>query len=103
MNLGELQIPKIDVEPFAFIHDFQTRIYVQYAGIVEKSEAGRAVVEALTNDQRVTVLSDKMISTGSGARRFEIKTLAMWFLWCANEFGLKPPKITSILFLIPMK
>jgi len=81
VNLGKLQIPKIDIEPFAFIHDFSTRTYVQYAEILGKSTEGRDVVEALTNDQRVIALSDRMISSGNTSSRFEIKTLAMWFLW----------------------
>lgn len=87
MNLGELQIPKIEIEPFAFVHDYQTRLFVQYADIVEKTDLGKALVQALTSDQRVINLGNKMISRGSGAQRFEVKTLAMWCLWCANEFG----------------
>lgn len=92
MQLGELKIPKIEIDPFAFIHNFQTRALIQYAGIVEKTEAGRASVQMLSEDPRVIALNGTMISAGSSAERFEIKTLAMWFLWCVNEYGLESAK-----------
>jgi hypothetical protein len=99
MQLGELRIPKINIEPFPFIHDFQTHVYVQYADIVEKTEVGRAVVKLLSEDPRVIALNGKMISRGSSAQIFEIKTLAMWFLWCANEYGLDKAKTHLDSFL----
>jgi hypothetical protein len=92
MQLGDLNVPKIEIEPFSFIHDFQTRVYVQFGDIVEKTEVGRAVVKALAEDPHVIALKSKMISRGSGAQIFEIKTLAMWFLWHANEHGLENAK-----------
>lgn len=92
MQLGDLNIPKIEIESFSFIHNFETRVYVQFADLVEKTEVGRAVVKALTEDPRVIALTGKMITCGGGARRFEIKTLAMWFLWHANEHGLEKAK-----------
>ncbi len=87
MQLGKLQIPKLNIEPFAFVHDFQTRLFLQYVNIVEKTEVGKTLVEAFSNDSRVKALESKMISHGSGGRTFDVKTLAMWFLWCANEYG----------------
>ena len=87
MQPGKLNIQKIEIEPFAFIHDFQTRTFVQYAAIVEKSENGRSVVKMLSEDRRVIDLQGKMISRGSGTQSFEIKILAMWFLWCTNEYS----------------
>src|SRR5436190_1687410 len=99
MQLGELQIPKIDIEPFAFIHDFQTRLFVQYSEIVEKTDAGRQVTATLRSDPRVISLEGRMISRGSGAQRFEVQTLAMWFLWHANQFGLAHAKENLESFL----
>ncbi len=89
MGLGKLSIPKIEIEQFAFVHDLQTRVYLQYADFVRNTEVGRKTVQKFTKDQRVTDLNDKMISRGSGAQRFEIETLAMWFLWHANEVGVE--------------
>lgn len=89
MQHGKLQFPKLNIEPFSFVHDFQTRLFLQYINIVEKTDVGNKVVEMLSNDSRVKILEGKMISRGSGAHAFEVKTLAMWFLWCANEFGLE--------------
>ncbi len=81
MHWGELKIPKINVEPFAFIDDFQTRVTVQYADIIEKTDVGHSVVQLLSEDPRVTALNGKMISYGKGANLFHIRALAMWFLW----------------------
>ena len=78
--------PKLKIEPFSFVHDFQVRLYLQFVEIVEKTDLGKQTVESLKNDPRVVELGDKMISRGSGAQKFEVETLAMWFLWCANEF-----------------
>jgi hypothetical protein len=88
MKLGELNLPEIELERFIFIHNYQTKLFVQYAEIIEKTEIGRRIVEILSDDPRVQELPGKLISHGSGAQLFEIKTLGMWFLWFANKFGL---------------
>ncbi len=88
MQVGELNIPKIEIEPFSFVHDFHTRIYDQYAEMLEKTELGKSIVKTLSEDPRVIALEDKMLSRGDGAARFAITTLAIWFLWCANENGV---------------
>jgi len=87
MNLGELDIPKIKIEPFLFINDYQNRLFIQYFDIIENTEFGKSLVQALANNQKVINLSDKMISWGSSSQRFEVKTLAMWYIWSKNEFG----------------
>ncbi len=87
MNLGELDIPKIKVEPFLFINDYQTRLFIQYFDIIENTEFGKSLVQILKKDKKVISLSDKMISWGNSAQKFEAKTLAMWYIWSANEFG----------------
>lgn len=92
MNIGEINIPKIEIEPYPFIHDYQTRTYLQYANIIEKEVIGHSIVGMLNEDPRVIDMKGKMISRGSGAQIFEVKTLAMWFLWCANEHGLENAK-----------
>jgi len=99
IKIEELKIPKINLEQFSFIPDFQTRVFVQYADIVEKTDVGRKAVQMLSEDPRVISLNGKMISHGSGAQMFEIKTLAMWFLWCANEYGLENANTRLDLFL----
>jgi hypothetical protein len=88
MKLGELNLPEIELERFIFIHNYQTKLFVHYAEIIENTEIGRNIVEILSSDPRVQELSGKLISFGSGAQLFEIKTLGMWFLWFANKFGL---------------
>ncbi|MBD2596858.1 hypothetical protein H6G74_21350 [Nostoc spongiaeforme FACHB-130] len=89
MRLGELNLPEIELERFVFIHDYQTKLFVQYAEIIENTEIGREIVKILSADPRVEELTGKMISRGSGAQTFEIKTLGMWFIWFANRVGLE--------------
>lgn len=88
MKLGELNLPEIELERFVFIHDYQTKLFVQYVEIIETTEIGSNVVEILSSDPRVQELVGKMLSCGSTAGQFEIKTLGMWFLWLANKLGL---------------
>jgi len=87
MALGHLNIPKPELERFSFTHDIQTRLYLQYSGLIESADIGKRVLSALESDPRVINLKDHMISKGSSASRFEPKLLAMWFLWAINEFG----------------
>lgn len=87
MELGHLNIPKPELERFSFTHDIQTRLYLQYSGLIESTDIGKRVLSLLESDPRVMNLEGHMISKGSSASRFEPKVLAMWFLWAINEFG----------------
>lgn len=89
INLDKFKIPKINIEKYNFIPGIQTRLFLQYSNIVKKTEVGQTVVEYLKRDKRVKALEGKMISSGSSAGSFELNTLAMWFLWCANENGIE--------------
>lgn len=89
MRLGELNLPEIELERLVFIHDYQTKLFVQYAEIIEKTEIGRNIVKILSSDPRVEELAGKLISHGSGVQQFEVKTLGMWFLWFSNRVGLE--------------
>jgi hypothetical protein len=88
MKLGELNLPEIELERFVFIHDYQTKLFVQYAEIIEKTEIGSRIIEILSRDPRVQGLAGKMIFSGGSIQGFEIKTLGMWLLWFANKVGL---------------
>jgi hypothetical protein len=99
MKLGELNLPEIELERFVFIHDYQTKLFVQYAEIIEKTEIGSKIVEILSSDPRVQELTGKMLSRGSGAQQFEVKTLGMWFLWFANKVGLGAAEEALNIFL----
>lgn len=87
MKLGHLNLPKPEIERFSFVHDIQTRLYLQYSSLIESTEIGKQVLSALEADPRVRGLDGKMISKGSSASGFEPRVLAMWFLWAVNEFG----------------
>ncbi|MEC5399620.1 hypothetical protein [Uliginosibacterium sp. H1] len=87
MELGHLKIPKPALEQFSYIPDIETRLFVQYHEIISSTAQGKAILSALEADPRVADLEGQMILKGSSARRFDPTTLAMWFLWAANEIG----------------
>jgi hypothetical protein len=87
MPLGEINIEKVEIEPVAFVENYQTRLYLQYASIISKTEMGKQLVKRLDDDPRVAALKGKQLSRGSSAETFQTSTLAMWFLWYANENG----------------
>jgi len=99
MNLGHLNIPKPKMENVSFVHDIQTQLYLQYSRLIEIGTPGSSVLKALEEDPRVRSLEGSMISKGSSASRFEIRTLAMWFLWAANEFGYEVAESNLNTFL----
>lgn len=101
MDIGHLNIPKPEMEKVAFVHDIQTRLYLQYSRLIENEGPGAKVLKALEEDPRVQALNGHMISRGSSASRFEIKTLAMWFLWAINEYGHEVAEYNLNRFLNP--
>ena len=99
MNIGHLNIPKPEMEKVAFVHDIQTRLYLQYSKLLENEGYGKKILKVFEEDQRVKALEGHMISSGSGASRFETKTLAMWFLWAINEYGNEIAELNLNRFL----
>lgn len=99
MEIGHLNIPKPELERFSFTHDIQTRLYLQYSEIIESTDIGKQVLNALESDPRIIELEGHMISKGSSASRFETKVLAMWFLWATNEFGQEVAEENLNVFL----
>ncbi|MFJ5538986.1 hypothetical protein [Vreelandella titanicae] len=89
LELGHLNIPKPELERFSFTHDIQTRLYLQYSEIIERTDIGKQAFSKIESDPRVIGLEGHMISKGSSASIFEPTVLAMWFLWAINEFGQK--------------
>lgn len=55
-----------------------------FSALLDTKE-GKELVSRLEQDRRVNELNGKMISSGSGASRFDVKNLAMWFLWLWNR------------------
>lgn len=87
MNLGQLNIPKLEIDRFPLNHDITTKLFLQYIGFIEKTEAGQEILSLIDADPRVTEIKGAMLSTGNGAQRVDSKSLAMWFAWRANEVG----------------
>lgn len=72
---------KINHTPYEF------RLASHYEKIVQDNPIGRQVVQELSKDNQLRELVSKNISWGDGHGGFEIKTMAMWFIWYANKFG----------------
>ncbi len=87
MEIGRLQIPRPEIDEVASVDDRLTQLYLGYSRLIENEEVGTQVLAALGEDPRVQALDGYMISNGNNATRFEIKTLAMWFLWAIHEYG----------------
>ncbi|MBI5643349.1 MAG: hypothetical protein HY954_07740 [Deltaproteobacteria bacterium] len=87
-ELDEPISPKTNIKIFADTIGFQSRVSIQYSKILN-TEVGQKILKIFNNDSRILSLNGKMISRGSGGRIFEVSHLAMWFLWCVNEYGKK--------------
>ncbi|WP_203249973.1 HEPN domain-containing protein [Cysteiniphilum marinum] len=86
-ELGFLHIPKLKLEKISFENDINTRLYLQYYGLIKNNKIGKQTLLRLEQDNRVKELQGKMISQGQSAHQFNTENLAMWFLWAHNEFG----------------
>lgn len=86
---GHLGIPKIELEELSFQHSFQIRSYSVHSQFVRSTDFGKDLLNRLSGDPRVIALNGQMVSSGTGAGAFQIETLAIWFVWCANSYGEK--------------
>jgi hypothetical protein len=41
------------------------------------------------SDERLKALNGRLVSTGSGGHAFDFERLLVWYVWCANEYGLE--------------
>lgn len=86
-ELGALGLPKLSIDEVSFSTDYEARLAQLYFPVLEKMPIGKQVIVDLSRDSRVLALSDKMIACGMVRVRFQIKMLALWYLWYANEYG----------------
>lgn len=87
--IGQLGLPKIELEAMSFQHSFQTRSFLVHIQFLKNTGYGKDLLKRFSNDPRVIALEGQMVSSGSSAGRFEIETLAVWFVWCTNSYGEK--------------
>src|SRR5688572_24168458 len=86
-QVGELGFAKVQFQKVAVPNDFAMRLYIYYHRILDQTEIGKEVLRTLTSDARVQALEGAMLLRGNGSHLFDVGNLAMWFLWCANEYG----------------
>ncbi|MCA9499604.1 MAG: hypothetical protein KC588_10460, partial [Nitrospira sp.] len=87
MHIGHLNVPKPELNDEAIFHDSWLKLYLHYSRQIENEGPGVIALKALEEDPRAQALQGQYISRGSGASIFEIKKLAIWYLWAAHEFG----------------
>ena len=87
MHIGHLNVPKPEMNDETFFHDIWRKLYLHYSRQIENEGPGAIVLKALEEDPRAQGLQGQLISYGNRASIFEIKKLAMWYLWAAHEFG----------------
>lgn len=85
--LGQLGLPKIELEADSFQRSFKARSFWVHMQFLDNTDFGKSILKRLSEDPRVIALDGQMVSHGNGAGKFEIATLAVWFIWCANSHG----------------
>jgi len=97
---GHLGLGKdsFDAESYPRLDSLGIRAWRAFGPLLE-NEAGTKFLQQLSSDVRVSNLEGKMISGGTNAARFEIKNLAMWYLWLLNRSGKQKADIAIERFL----
>ena len=85
MQKGRLNLPRIRFTPAPINTDH--RSYSQPYREALESAIGQAAVKRLKSDNRIISLVGQTVPHGNGSWTVDIETLAMWSLWCANEYG----------------
>ena len=88
MEVGKIGLPRIVVDGLlSYAHSYSTQVSLQFGRAVTDTELGREVMQKLRANKSVEALDGTMVKCGNFATRFDIKKLAAWWLWRANEGG----------------
>lgn len=96
---GKLGLPVVELKLMNSAHDYSTKLSIEYSDCIEKTTLGQKILAKLKADLRVSQLEGEMLSRGSGAGIFDVKNLAKWFLWHANNVGQELAAVDLELFL----
>lgn len=96
---GKLGLPVVELKRMNSAHDYSTKLFIEYSDCIENTKLGQEVLAKLKADPRLSCLEGEMLSRGSGAGIFDVKNLAQWFLWHANNVGQELAVIDLELFL----
>jgi hypothetical protein len=101
LGVGQISLPIIGIhEPSLSGGEFSREIHQVFWKAINETEIGRSIVARLNSDERVKLLNQQMISSGSGASRMDgPNQLAMWWLWHANNVGEEKANIDLEHFL----
>jgi len=78
VDLGFLNIPRFEKSVERYQH---------FKKLVNELEEGRHVLAQIKNDYRMAALNGQMISEGFGSGTCLPESIAMWWIWRANEVG----------------
>jgi hypothetical protein len=98
MNTGHLNIQKLEMNKFPYSHDIETNHHILYFRVINVG-FGKNILEKLEADPRVQALSGTMLNNGLSATSFNVRNLAMWFLWAINEYGTESAEFYLNKFL----
>ena len=88
VEFGQLGFPKVRVNPNPSYSDrWDYRVTGFYSSLVERSDIGKNVYKRFQADRRLSVWDGEQLSRGVYAYRLDLKFLAAWWLWRANEAG----------------
>ncbi len=100
MELGKVGLPRITADALtSSSNDYTLRLFHIFYNALDSTEHGQEILLRLQASDDVAALKDVMIRRGGGATRFDIKTLAAWWLWRANEVGTSQADCDLEVFL----
>lgn len=70
-----------------------------YLKLVENTEEGKQLVEAIANDSRAQALANVWIPCKGGFRTFTPHSMAEWILWYADHYGIERAAHASDTYL----
>lgn len=90
MEIGRIGLPRVVVnEHPSSVNDYSIRVFLTFNKALEETEIGRQVLHKLQASDNAAALDGTMIKRGNYATGFDVKRLAAWWLWRANEVGQK--------------
>jgi len=104
MKTGKLGLPISSVESGSpSFNNFMAEELSIVRQAIDKIPYVVSLKHSLNRDPRVSALEGKMICNGSGASRFSLENLVMWWVWRANRVGVEVAKKNLEDFLVNEK
>ncbi|NPV01109.1 MAG: hypothetical protein HPY53_06985 [Brevinematales bacterium] len=63
----------------------------KYSNLIKNTEEGNIILKTLEKEERVKILIGKK-NNGACINEFNVNSLAMWYLWCKDNYGQQKSK-----------